>query len=100
MESTFCHLQAQQLFESQAKWEAQSALKAQGMVQRKQQQEAAAQADAELLRCRREIAQKLAADQAKDMEDLIKQQVHSTTLHKLTRTTESPSHVLLPVFVT
>ncbi|BDA46337.1 probable cilia- and flagella-associated protein 53 [Coccomyxa sp. Obi] len=74
VESAFCHLQAQQLFESKAKWEEQSASKAQWIAQRKQQQEAAAQAEAELLRHRREIAQKLADDQAREMEDLIKQQ--------------------------
>ncbi len=78
MESPFCHLQEQQLFESKAKWEMQSASKAQWMAQRKQQQEVDAQAEAELLRHRREIAQKFADDQAREMEDLIKEQVGTT----------------------
>lgn len=77
MDSAFCHLQEQHQFESKAAWEVQSASKAQWMAQRKEQQVAAAQAEAELVRHRREIAQKLADDRAREIEDIIKQQVYS-----------------------
>lgn len=63
------------MFESKAKWEVQSGIKAQWMAERTQRHIAIEQHEAELAHRRRELAQKLAAEKAKEVEDLIKQQV-------------------------
>lgn len=68
-------MQEQRVFESKAKWEEQSRSKAKWMAQYRERQRAAAQQEADLLNRRRELSDKLAADKARKMEQLILEQV-------------------------
>jgi len=63
------------VFESKAQWEEQSRSKAKWMAQHREQQSATAQQEADLLNRRRELSDKLAADKARKMEQLIQEQV-------------------------
>lgn len=67
--------QEQRVFESKAKWEEQSGIKAKWMADRSQHQKAAEKDEAELTSRRRELAHKLAAEKARQVEELITQQV-------------------------
>jgi hypothetical protein len=63
--------QEQRVFESKAKWEEQSGIKAKWMADRSQHQKAAEKDEAELTSRRRELAHK----QARQVEELITEQV-------------------------
>ena len=67
--------QEQRVFESKAKWEEQSGIKAKWMADRSQHQKAAEKDEAELTSRRRELAHKLAAEKARQVEELITEQV-------------------------
>ena len=72
-------IQEQRVFESQAKWEEQSGIKARWMADRSQQRKAEEKDEAELMSRRRELAQNLAAEKARQVEELIVQQVLLTS---------------------